>query len=76
MDLQRQIDIKNAYLEMIRDIGFDYDGRDNVEDLKNLIDELLYYTRLAIDNNDKEVIYISHKDGKEQELNILSEDIN
>ena len=77
MDKDRQIKIKDAYLQMIIDIGFDYDGYEKAESLKNLIDELCAYAKLALENNDKEAIYIStDQNGKEVESNILMEDLN
>lgn len=74
MDLQRQVEIKNAYLQLIVDLGFDYDGRETTEDLKSLIDELCAYARMAINNDDKTAIYISGKDNIED--NILMERIS
>lgn len=70
MDLQRQINIKNEYCKMIIDVGLGYDGYDTPEDLKKLVDELLSYARMAIDCDDKSVIYV---DGKNNQLNILNE---
>ena len=75
MELQRQIDIKNAYLQMIVDLAFDYDGYENTENLKGLIDELSHYAKLALENNDKEPIYTSYSNGKEIDSNILMEDL-
>lgn len=74
MDLQRQIEIKNAYLQLIIDLGFDYDGCETIEGLKFLIDELCTYAKMAINNDDKTVIYISGKDNIED--NILMERIS
>ena len=39
MDIERQLKIKNEYLKMIYAIGYDYDGFNTVESLKQLIDE-------------------------------------
>jgi len=33
-DLKREIEIKNKYLQMLIDIGYDYDGMDTVERIK------------------------------------------
>ena len=72
MSLDEQIKLKNAYCQLIVDLGFDYDGYSNVESLKSLIDELVGYAQKAIDNDDKTAIYVD-EDGHEQ--NILLEDI-
>ena len=74
-DLKRQIDIKNAYLQMIRDLTFDYDRLNKIESLKKLIDELGYYATLALNNNDKEPIYTSYSNEKEVNSNILMEEL-
>lgn len=70
MDNERKVKIKDAYLQLIIDIAFDYDGYEKAEDLKYLIDELSYYAKLAIENNDTEVIY----EGRNQNCNILMEE--
>ena len=75
MELKRQINIKNAYLQLIIDLAFDYDGYEEAENLKGLIDELSYYAKLALENNDKEPIYTSYSNGKEVDSNILIEDL-
>ena len=72
MSLDEQIKLKNAYCQLIVDLGFDYDGYNSVESLKSLIDELVGYAQKAIDNDDKTAIYVD-EDGHEQ--NILLEDI-
>lgn len=72
MSLDEQIKLKNAYCQLIVDLGFDYDDYSNVESLKSLIDELVGYAQKAIDNDDKTAIYVD-EDGHEQ--NILLEDI-
>ncbi|MEI3530117.1 MAG: hypothetical protein V8Q75_03455 [Bacilli bacterium] len=71
-NLKRQIKIKNGYLQMILDLGFDYDGFNNVLDLKLLINELCNYAHKALKNDDKSVIY---ENGFNEKLNILSEKI-
>lgn len=76
MDKERMIKIKDAYLQLIIDLAFDYDGYNRAEDLMVLIDELSAYARLALENNDTVAIYVSHSfDGKETQSNILMEDI-
>ena len=72
MSLDEQIKLKNAYCQLIVDLGFDYDGYNSVESLRLLIDELVGYAQKAIDNDDKTAIYVD-EDGHEQ--NILLEDI-
>ena len=39
-NLQRELDIKNEALKLIKDIAFDYDGFNDVDSLKTLIDDL------------------------------------
>lgn len=76
MDKERMLKIKDAYLQLIVDLAFDYDGYSKAEDLMVLIDELSAYARLALENNDTAAIYVSHSfDGKETQSNILMEDI-
>lgn len=69
--LERQIKIKNKYFQMIIDYGFDYDGFNNVSDLKQLIDDIVDFSRAGLDCNDKKVVYINSK-GK---YNILDEEL-
>ena len=38
--LQRELDIKNEALKLIKDIAFDYDGFNDIDSLKGLIDDL------------------------------------
>ena len=59
------------YLELIIDIGFDYDGCNTVEGLKRLIDELVHLASLGRACNTTEPIYINN--GKQ--YNILHERI-
>ena len=75
-NLKRQIKIKDAYLQLIRDIAFDYDGYgDSIEGLRDLVDELSAYAKMAIENDDQSSIYSSWSDGVETESNILMEDL-
>lgn len=73
-ELERQIKIKNAYLTLIWDIGYDYDGCETSKSLKGLIDELLKMCNQAYKNDDKSVMYedLSGKNKK----NILQELLN
>lgn len=76
MDKERMLKLKDAYLQLIVDLAFDYDGYSKAEDLMVLIDELSSYAKLALENNDTAAIYESHSfDGKQTQSNILMEDI-
>ena len=63
--------IMEKYLELIYDLGYDYDGLDKVESLKALIDELVRYASLGRVCNTTEPIY--ENGGKK--YNILLEEI-
>ena len=39
-NLQRELDIKNEALKLIKDIAFDYDGFNDIDSLKGLNDDL------------------------------------
>ena len=39
-NLQKELDIKNEALKLIKDIAFDYDGFNDINSLKGLIDDL------------------------------------
>ncbi len=45
--MNKQIEIMENYLELIIDLGFDYDGCNTIESLKVLIDELVHYAKLG-----------------------------
>lgn len=62
--------IKDEYLKLIFDLGFDYDGYEESESLKELIDELVDLAKKAIKNDDKSVVYTG---GDGLEFNILRE---
>jgi hypothetical protein len=64
--------IMEKYLELIYDLGYDYDGLDKVESLKTLIDELVRYASLGRACNTTEPIY--ENGGKK--YNILMEEID
>lgn len=66
---ERELKIKNEYLQLIHDIAFDYDGFNTVESLKELIDELVDLVNKAYKNDDKSVIYEGGNNG----YNILHE---
>ena len=68
--LDRKIQIKDKYLDLIIAIGYDYDGFNKVESLKGLIDELVRFAKMALDNDDRTSIAIDNNDKK---MNILGE---
>ena len=72
MRKSKQLKVKNEYLKLIYMIGFDYDGCDTVESLKELIDTLVDYAAKAFNNDIESCIYGS----EEEEFNILMERIN
>lgn len=63
--------IMEKYLELIADLGYDYDGLNSVESLKALIDELVRYANLGRVCNTTEPIY--ENGGKK--YNILMEEL-
>ena len=71
-ELERKIKIKDEYLRLIHDIGFDYDGYNTVESLKGLIDELIDYANKAYKCDDKSIIYTG---GNNKKFNILMEEV-
>lgn len=74
--LKRQIKIKDEWCDRIWEIGTDYDGYGNdLEELKNLVDELVEYSNKAKKCDDKCVAYISYENGKEIKENILMEEL-
>lgn len=76
--LKRSNRIKDGYLKLIHDIGFDYDGCNTVKSLKELIDELDDLVVKALKNDDKTIMYwtaVDLKKGIEKGKNILFEEI-
>ena len=71
--LKRQIKIKDEYLQLICELGYDYDGCNTVKSLKELIDELVKLANQAINNDDTTVMNISGPNVKKR--NILGEEI-
>lgn len=69
---ERQLKIKNEYLQLAYDIGFDYDGCNTVESLKGLIDNILDLTTKAYKNDDTSTVYIG---GDDKKYNVLYEEI-
>lgn len=68
--MKQQI-IMGKYLELIIDLGYDYDGCETVESLKGLIDELVHLASLGRACNITEVIY----ENSEKKYNILHEEL-
>lgn len=58
-NLERKLEIKNRYLELLSDIGFDYDGCNTIASLKELIDELVGYADKAIECRTDTIEFIS-----------------
>lgn len=52
--LKSKIENKDKWCQLIADIGYDYDGFNQVESLKALIDELVKYALYSRDNYDYE----------------------
>lgn len=70
-EIYRQNLIMEHYLELIYDIGYDYDGLNDKESLKGLIDELIHYASLGRACNTTEPIYCN----EDKKFNILHEEI-
>ncbi len=71
-DLERKLKIKDGYLDLIVGIGFDYDGYDDANSLKGIIDEIVGYARKALKNDDNSIIYSGIDNTK---YNILNEEL-
>ena len=67
----KEIDIMKKYFQMIIDLGYDYDGFNNVKDLKGLIDALCKYASLGKECNTTEPIYVNGN----KKYNILGEEL-
>lgn len=70
MKKDRRIEIMERYLELIYDLGYDYDGCNNIGSLKGLIDEMCRLASLGRARNVTEPIFV---DGKGMKANILGE---
>lgn len=68
--MDRSIEIMERYLELIYDLGYDYDGCNDVESLKGLIDEMCRLASLGRAKNVTEPIFA---DNKGMKANILGE---
>lgn len=74
--MERRLKIKDEYLRLIIDIGYDYDGyENNIAGLRYLIQEMCRYAKAALNEDDKTPILIGSKNGKAVNLNILGEEI-
>ena len=70
--LKKTIVIMEKYLELIHDLGYDYDGLNYEHDLKGLIDDMVRFASLGRACNTTQEIYV---DGKGKSLNILGEEL-
>lgn len=71
IELDKEITIMKKYFQMIIDLGYDYDGFNNVKDLKGLIDGLCKYASLGKECNTTEPIYANGN----KNYNILGEEL-
>ena len=55
--LKNQKENKDKWFQLIADIGFDYDGYNDTENLKHLIDELVKFALNGRDNYEYEDIF-------------------
>lgn len=69
--LEEQVEIKDRYCGLIRDISFDYDGLKKVDDLKALIDQLFTWAGCSIRNDLETIIYENSND----KYNIMGEKV-
>lgn len=71
-EYSRNLKIKDAYLQLIIDLAWNYDGFNDINGLKGLIEELSEYAKMALKNDDKTPFYIG---SNEENFNILDETI-
>ena len=78
-DLERKLKIKDEYMELIRDILYDYDGyydeetkKGSIEGLASLVDLTIEYLGYSLKANDKKEMY---QNAKGEKLNILFEEL-
>ena len=69
--LNNIIKIMEKYLELIVDLGYDYDGLNSEDSLKRLIDELCRYASLGRAYNTTEPIF----ENENKKYNILNEEL-
>lgn len=72
MSKEREVKIKNTYLQKIIDVGCYDENTTDVARLKNIIDELVNLAEKGLDNDDKSPYYASFETGKT--YNILMEE--
>ena len=65
--LKNQKENKDNWFQLIADIGFDYDGYNDVENLKHLIDELVKFALNGRDNYKYEDIFEEIEKGDSNE---------
>ena len=70
-ELKKQVEIMEKYFELIIDFGFDYDGLNDIQSLKSLIDEIVRFARLGRVANITEPIFSNGQDN----FNVLGERI-
>ena len=73
MSKEREMKIKDAYLQKIIDVGFYNENTIDISHLKNIIDELVSLAEKGLDNDDKSPYYATFENGKI--YNILMEEI-
>lgn len=73
MPKEREMKIKDAYLQKIIDVGCYDENTTDVARLKNIIDELVNLAEKGLDNDDKSPYYATFEDGKI--YNILMESV-
>ena len=71
-ELERKIEIKARYCDIIWCLGVEYDGHETPEGLKSLIDELVTLAKRAVKNDDKYAMYEGCGD---KYYNILNEEV-
>lgn len=69
--LNNIIKTMEKYFELIIDLGYDYDGLNEKESLKKLIDELCRYASLGRVYNTNEPVYVNG----DKKYNILNEEL-
>ena len=62
MSKEREIKIKDAYLQKIIDVGCYDENTIDISHLKNIIDELVSLAEKGLDNDDKSPYYATFKD--------------
>lgn len=73
MPKEREVRIKDAYLQKIIDIGFYDENTRDISHLKNIIDELVKLAEGGIDSDDKTPYYANFENGAT--YNILMEEV-